>query len=122
MSNVHPLPFVRSRASVCSGPPSPGAAPGAARWRTHGRGEHRRVGGLHVLRLRGSYSEMGEQHGALLREHIAGGPIPYYRAHFTKLMGRSALGPLAPLVWPTLQMLVGRRVARNIPAFAEETI
>jgi hypothetical protein len=85
-------------------------------WRRHGRGEHRRVGGLHVLRLRGSFGEM------VLREHIAGGPIPYYRSHFTKLVGRSAMGPLAPLVWPTLQMLIGRRVARNIPAFAEETI
>lgn len=91
-------------------------------WRTHGKGAHRRVNGLHVLRLAGSFREMGEQHGALLREEVLRGPMPYYRAHFTKLVGRSALGPLAPLVWPALQMLVGRRVGKNIPPFAHETI
>jgi tetratricopeptide (TPR) repeat protein len=91
-------------------------------FRTYGKGAHRRVRGLHVLRLAGSFREMGEQHGALLRDHIRRGPIPYYRAHFTKLVGRSALGPLAPLVWPALQMLIGRRIARKFPTFARETI
>lgn len=97
--------------------PSPSSA-----WRSHGKGEHRRARGLHVLRLRGSFREMGEQHGALLRHEIARGPMPYYRSHFTKLIGRSSLGPLAPLVWPALQLLVGRRVGARIPAFARETI
>ena len=69
-------------------------SPAIAGWRAHGKGEHRRARGLHVLRLRGSFREMGEQHGALLREEIARGPMPYYRSHFTKLVGRSSLGPL----------------------------
>ena len=94
----------------------------AIQWRTAGKGAHRRVDGLHVLRLSGSFREMGEQHGTLLKDEILRGPMPYYRSHFTKLVGRSSFGALAPLVWPALQMLVGRRVGKNMPAFALETI
>jgi hypothetical protein len=65
---------------------------------------------------------MGEQHGALLRDEIRTGPLPYYRQHFTKLVGRSQLGALSSLVWPALQLAIGRRVARRIPDFALETI
>jgi hypothetical protein len=114
--------------ALVSRPAAPRSAPSAdavatsATWRTHGRGAHRRTHGLHVLRLAGSFREMGEQHGALLRDEVRRGPMPYYRAHFTKLVGRSQLGPLAPVVWPALQALIGRRVGRGIPAFARETI
>ncbi len=91
-------------------------------WRTSGKGAARRAHGVHVLRLEGSFAEMGEQHGALLAREIAEGPIPYYRAHFQKLVGRSSLGPLSPLVWRTLQTLVGRRVQKNVPEFARQTL
>ncbi|UJR78661.1 C45 family peptidase [Sandaracinus amylolyticus] len=91
-------------------------------WRTHGKGAHRRIHGLHVLRLSGSFREMGEQHGALLREHVRRGPMPYYRAHFTKLVGRSQLGALSHAVWPALQLMIGRRVSRRHPEWAREML
>ncbi|MBN8614325.1 MAG: hypothetical protein J0L92_27240 [Deltaproteobacteria bacterium] len=90
--------------------------------RTLGPAWHERRDGLHVVKLKGSAYEMGRQHGVLLRDVIPGGPIPYYRAYFEKLIGRAALGPLGPLVWPTLQALVGTRVGRQMPRFAEDTI
>jgi tetratricopeptide (TPR) repeat protein len=82
---------------------------------------HRRVGGLHVLKLKGSFGQMGEQHGALLREVIPRGPIPYFRAHVERLLGRSA-GRLAPALFGALRHTVGRRVARSLPGFALETV
>jgi hypothetical protein len=89
--------------------------------RREGPATHRRVRGIHVLSLEGTAYEMGYQHGALLRDEIPKGPIPYYRAFVEKLMGPS-LGPLSPLVWPLLQRFVGRRVAQGIPSFAMDTI
>ncbi|MDQ3034532.1 MAG: C45 family autoproteolytic acyltransferase/hydrolase [Myxococcota bacterium] len=94
----------------------------SAAWRTHGKGAHRRTDGVHVLRLAGSFREMGEQHGALLRDEVRRGPMPYYRAHFTKLVGRSQLGPLTNLVWPALQLLIGRKVGKRLPDFARQTV
>jgi tetratricopeptide (TPR) repeat protein len=84
---------------------------------------HRRVNGLHVLKVKGSFREMGRQHGALLAEAIPGGPIPYFRAHVERLFGRSlgALQPLAPLLFGALRRTVGRRVAASLPDFARET-
>ncbi len=90
--------------------------------RTSGAGWHERHDGLHVVRVAGSFHEMGRQHGELLREEIPKGPIPYYRSYVRKLIGDSAVGPLSPLVWPALQGLVGARVASGIPRFAEETL
>ncbi len=46
--------------------------------RAFGRGTHEVRGGLNVLKLAGSHYEMGYQHGALLREEIAKGPMPYF--------------------------------------------
>ena len=88
----------------------------------HGKGWHRRVGDVHVLKVAGSFYEMGEQHGALMREDIPTGPLPYYRSFVEKAMGRSSLGVLSPLIWPAVQRTLGRRVARAIPDFAAETI
>jgi hypothetical protein len=122
---------MRSAAIPSSPPPPPAELEGARAanepiegtpWTTYGKGAHRRVHDLHVLRLAGSFREMGEQHGALLREQVKCGAMPYYRRHFTKLVGRSQLGALSPLVWPALQMMIGRRVARRLPDFALDTI
>lgn len=90
-------------------------------WRNDGAGAHRMVGPLHVLRVKGSFREMGRQHGALLRDQIPRGPLPYYRTYIERLMGRS-LGPAAPLFWPAMQALVGRRVARAMLPFVTETL
>lgn len=87
-----------------------------------GRGTLTRVGDVNVLSVAGSAYDMGFQHGRLLARDIAEGPIPYYRHIIEKLLGRSALGPLSPLVWTALQRTLGRRVARGIPDFARETI
>ncbi len=87
-----------------------------------GRGSLERVGDVNVLRVAGGFYEMGRQHGALLADQIADGPIPYYRHIVQKLMGRSALGPLSGLAWTGIQRTLGRRVASGLPSFARETI
>lgn len=101
---------------------APPAARASGARTTHGSAWHEVRDGLHVVKLKGSFHEMGYQHGVLLRDEIARGPIPYYRSYFEKLIGRAALGPLGPLVWPALQTFVGSRVGRGMPRFAEETI
>jgi len=83
---------------------------------------HLRVAGLHVIRVRGSFYEMGHQHGAMLREEVPRGPLPYYRTYVERLMGEAHLGALSPLMWPALQRIVGSRVARGMPEFAMETL
>lgn len=90
--------------------------------RRAGKGSLEHVGDVRVLRLSGSFHEMGRQHGVLLADDIARGPIPYYRRIVEKLMGKTDLGPLSPLVWTALQRGLGRRVARGLPPFAQETI
>jgi tetratricopeptide (TPR) repeat protein len=84
---------------------------------------HRRLRGLHVLKLKGGFREMGRQHGALLADVIPDGPVPYFRAHVERLLGRSLgrLEPAAPLLFAALRRTVGRRVARNLPDYARET-
>ncbi len=83
---------------------------------------HRRVAGLHVLKLTGSPFEMGRQHGELLADEIRRGPIPYYRSYLERLMGRSGLGAVAPLAWSAAQQLIGTRVRAGLPAYALEAI
>lgn len=84
-------------------------------------GPYERVAELHVLRLKGSFYEMGRQHGELLASEIPLGPLPYYRTYLNKLMGRS-IGPLSSLVWPLTQRLIGGRVAEKLPDFVVETL
>lgn len=79
-----------------------------------------RVGGLAVLRVGGSFAEMGEQHGALLAEQVRRGPIPYYRTMVERLLGKS-FGPLGRPAVGLLQRAVGARVLRTMPPFAVET-
>jgi tetratricopeptide (TPR) repeat protein len=86
-----------------------------------GRGSLARVGDVRVLRVAGSFYDMGYQHGALLGPEIASGPIPYFREVVEKMMGKTGLGALSPLAWTALQRSVGRRVARALPDFAVET-
>ena len=83
---------------------------------------HRRIGGLHVLKLKGTHYEMGRQHGALLASVIPDGPLPYFRQHVEKLAARSLPGPLRRLALPALRQLLGRQVARGLPSYARDTI
>lgn len=101
------------------------SAPQGARQRLvrrMGRGWLAKVGDVNVLKVAGSSYDMGYQHGVLLAEEIRRGPIPQYRQVVERLLGRGALGPLSEMVFPLLQQTVGRRVGRNIPCFAEETL
>lgn len=88
--------------------------------RKHGRGWHKRVGDLNVLKVAGSFGEMGEQHGALLADEVKAGPIPYYRRMVERLLGKP-LGPISPYVAATIQRVIGARVERAMPSFARET-
>ena len=102
--------------------PAAPAAPQKSRIRTYGKGTHHTVNGVHVLHLKGSFHEMGVQHGALLRDEIRRGAIPYYRSYVERLMGKSQLGATSKIVIPALQALVGKQVERAMPAFAVDTI
>lgn len=89
--------------------------------RRHGRGWHKRVDRLNVLKVAGSFTEMGEQHGALLADQVKNGPIPYYRRMVERLLGKQ-LGAASPVVAGALQYVVGARVERALPTFATETV
>ena len=77
------------------------------------------VAGLHVLRVKGSFYEMGKQHGEMLRDHIPNGPLPYYKTYIERIMGPNVLGKL---LWPLLNRTIGAQVAKAIPDFVEETL
>ena len=82
------------------------------------RERYEKRAGLHVLRLSGDDYEMGYQHGQLLREAVARGPVPYFEAYIEKLIGTS-LGPSAGrIAAKLLERTVGRRVARGFPPHA----
>jgi tetratricopeptide (TPR) repeat protein len=82
----------------------------------------RQVDGLHVLKVQGSFYEMGRQHGELLREPMRQGPLPYFRRYFEKMLRGAAPAPVARLAWPLLQRSLGRRIAAALPEFAEQTL
>jgi tetratricopeptide (TPR) repeat protein len=90
--------------------------------RTLGPARHRKVAGLHVLRVAGSPYEMGRQHGALLKDEIPNGPLYYWRTYLEKILKNARLGRLAPPVRKVINGTVGRRVARALPPFAKETL
>lgn len=90
--------------------------------RRFGPATHRRVNGLHVLRLRGSHYEMGRQHGALLADQVRRGPIPYFRDYIRKTLEHNGLGPLAPAAALGIRYGVGRRVARGLPPFVLDAV
>lgn len=87
-----------------------------------GLGTSRRVSGLHVVNLKGSYYEMGHQHGSLLAKEILEGPLPYYQTYIRKILKTGGLGAAAPLVATLLRRLVGGQVAKALPDFATEAL
>ncbi|MBL8612264.1 MAG: hypothetical protein JNL38_33290, partial [Myxococcales bacterium] len=106
---------------VAAPQPKDHAAPRPAR-RTSGEGWVYETRGLRVMRVKGSFYEMGRQHGALLSSEIRRGPIPYYRHFVQKLFGGGAIGRLGPALFTALQHTVGRKVAKTMPSFAIETL
>jgi len=83
---------------------------------------HKRVHGLHVMRVAGSHYEMGFQHGRLLKDAIAEGPIPYYRIYCERVLRRAGLGALAPVVMAGVRATVSRRIIAAYPPFVQETV
>lgn len=82
----------------------------------------KRVAGLHVLSLKGSFYEMGRQHGRLLSDEIRQGPLPYYRSFIEKLFGGARFGVAGALGLELLQRTVGTRVGATMPGFVRETL
>lgn len=87
-----------------------------------GLGTSRRVSGLHVVNLKGSYYEMGHQHGSLLAKEILEGPLPYYQTYIRKILKTGGFKSTAPLVATLLRKLVGGQVAKALPDFATEAL
>ncbi len=83
---------------------------------------HRRVHGLNVVSVSGTFHEMGRQHGALLADDIRRGPLPYYRSFVEKITRGAAPGPLGTALRQTLRRTIGKSIARAIPPFAKETL
>ncbi|HVY44682.1 MAG TPA: C45 family peptidase, partial [Minicystis sp.] len=81
--------------------------------------------GIHVLRLEGTDYEMGYQHGVLLKDAIARGPLPYFGNFLDRVVARSfgLVGrPVARLAGIGLGETVGRRIAARFPAFVRESL
>jgi tetratricopeptide (TPR) repeat protein len=89
---------------------------------TFGPATKRRVGGLHVLALKGSSYEMGRQHGHLLGEEMRTGPLAYYRSFIEKLFGGARYGALGAASLQLLQRTVGARVGATLPELVRETL
>lgn len=75
--------------------------------------------GIHVLRVSGDDYEMGYQHGALLRDAIARGPLPAFGRYVERMFGTGLLGPLgrpaARAIGIGLGETVGARIASRFP-------
>ena len=82
----------------------------------------KRVAGLHVLTLKGSFYEMGRQHGRLLADEVRVGPLPYYRTFIEKLFGGTRFGFAGAAALEVLQRTVGARVAARFPDFVLDTL
>ena len=82
----------------------------------------KRVAGLRVVSLKGSFYEMGRQHGRLLADEIRVGPLPYYRSFIEKLFGGARFGAAGAASFALLQRTVGARVGATLPKFVLDTI
>lgn len=80
------------------------------------------VAGLDVLRVSGSFYDMGYQHGQALAEKIRRGPVPYFKQYLERVIGGAMKGPLSPVVWGLMRQVLGRRVLKQLPRFAHETL
>lgn len=74
-----------------------------------------RVGPLNVLHLHGGPYEMAWQHGALLREAIPRGPLPFFERYLSLFLRNSPLGPAAGAVSAVLDAWMRPRMLRRMP-------
>jgi hypothetical protein len=88
--------------------------------------QYERYAGFHVLRLAGDPYAMGWQHGALLKDAIARGPLPAFSKYVARMVELSAPGPASALVAKAaneaMWLTVGRTLAANFPDDAREAI
>jgi hypothetical protein len=87
---------------------------------------YERVEGIHVLRLSGTDYEMGFQHGKLLRDAIARGPLPYFARYVEKLLVRGLLGDkggsASRAFGSVLSSTVGKRIGAKFPKHAKDAL
>ena len=78
--------------------------------------------GLHLLRIAGDDYEMGYQHGALLKEAIARGPLPYFERYVERMLGTGFGGGLGKALSHGLSHTVGRKIAAGFPEHAQRAL
>lgn len=76
-----------------------------------GPARRRTIEGIHVLELHGGPYDMARQHGALLADRIAHGPLPFFARALDCFVRRTAVGPLIGRVRISLEQL---RTPRSI--------
>ncbi|HMR77637.1 MAG TPA: C45 family autoproteolytic acyltransferase/hydrolase [Polyangiaceae bacterium] len=78
--------------------------------------------GLHLLRIAGDDYEMGYQHGALLKEAIPRGPLPYFERYVERMLGTGFGGGLGKALSHGLSHTVGRKIALGFPEHAKRAL
>lgn len=86
-----------------------------------GEARHQRHEGLHVLNLHGGPYDMAFQHGALLREAIPRGPLPFFEQYLALFLRNSPLGPAAGAVAQLLEAWTQRRLLHRLPPIMRAT-
>lgn len=81
-----------------------------------------RVEGIHVLRVRGDFYEMGHQHGEALADRIGVGPVPYFKKYLERAVAGPFEGPWSPVAWGVIRHLLAKRVEKKLPDFARQTL
>ncbi|MBI4042078.1 MAG: hypothetical protein HY391_01245 [Deltaproteobacteria bacterium] len=90
----------------------------------HGEGTLEIIGGVRVLRLRGTPYEMGKQHGALLAEEIRQGPVPYFVGSIDRALERIPLlrksEILREIAKSAAQNILFKPLQLNLPKYYRE--
>lgn len=81
-----------------------------------------KVGNLNVLRVDGSFYDMGYQHGEALAAQIPDGPVLYFRRYLERVFGGPQPRAWMPAAWGVARQVLGRQVMKRIPPYARETI
>ena len=89
-------------------------APSRAAYETHE--------GFHVLRIAGDDYEMGYQHGKLLKEAIARGPLPYFERYVQRMLGTSLGDGAGRYLSKGLSKTIGRKIAAGFPNHAQQAL
>ncbi|MEZ4219926.1 MAG: C45 family peptidase [Polyangiaceae bacterium] len=86
------------------------------------RPTYERQHGFHVLRLSGDDYEIGYQHGALLKDAIRRGPLPYFEGYVARMLGSDLGAGAGKLMAKALSGTVGRKIAAGFPAHARDAL